>query len=166
MLFSSLTSDHLKRTILKNRAERHTQTKKHEAQATSLPWPNALPRKKKDRNYSRVPKRCLLSFSTRVKLLVFFAAFLLVFGFVALLQESDVCRSSDGSRVYAFVVGEKCLPLGSIPCQRANSRQRWFVLSPTSPRSGDAAVRAFQDPYQPMVVRARLGPSPPRCSPT
>ena len=63
---------------------------------------------------------------------------------------------------------KKCFPLGSIPCQRANSRQRWFVLSPTSPRSGDTAIRAFQDPYQPMVVRARLalGPSSPRCSPT
>ena len=32
---------------------------------------------------------------------------------------------------------KRCFPLGSIPCQRANSRRRWSVLSPMSPRSGD-----------------------------
>ena len=36
---------------------------------------------------------------------------------------------------------KKCLTLGSISCQRPNSRQQWFVLSPTSPPSGDTAVR-------------------------
>ena len=82
--------------------QKDTHRHKHEVQAASLPWPNAPPRKKKDRNYSHVPKRCLLSFSTRVELFVFFAAFFLVFGFVALLQESDVRRGSDGSRVHAF----------------------------------------------------------------
>ena len=69
--------------------------------------PNALPRKKKDRNYSRVLKRCLLSFSIGVELLVLIAECLLVLGFVALLQESDVCRSSDSSRVHAFRRGRR-----------------------------------------------------------
>ena len=65
-------------------------------------------KKKKDRNYSRVPRRWLHFFPSGIKLLVLFAALILVFGFVALLQESDVrccrcCRRrSDGSRVHAF----------------------------------------------------------------
>ena len=33
---------------------------------------------------------------------------------------------------------KRCLPPDSNPCQRANSRRRWFVRSP---RSGDIAVR-------------------------
>ena len=82
--------------------QKDTHRQKHEVQAAGLSYPKAPPRKKKDRNYSRVPKRCLFSFSTGVKLFVFFAAFLLVFGFMALLQKSDVRRSSDGSRVHAF----------------------------------------------------------------
>ena len=40
--------------------------------------------------YSRVPRRWILSFSSGVKLLLLFAAFILVFGFVALLPEDGV----------------------------------------------------------------------------
>ena len=57
---------------------------------------------------------------------------------------------------------EKCVSLDLNPRPRSRSRRRWFFLSP---RSEDTAVRVFQDPYQPMVIRARLalGPSFPRC---
>ena len=58
------------------------------------------------------------------------------------------------ARVRTCSVDEKVSPPGSIPCQRANSRRRWFVLSLMSPRSGDTAVRVFQHPCQPMVFRA------------
>ena len=47
MLFILLRSDHLKRTIIKEQRRQAHTDKKHEAQATSLPWPNALPRKRK-----------------------------------------------------------------------------------------------------------------------
>ena len=47
---------------------------------------------------------------------------------------------------------EKCLPPDSIPCQPANSRRRWFVLSPMPPCAGDTTVRVFHYPCQPMVI--------------
>ena len=62
------------------------------------------------------------------------------------------------ARVPTRSVGEKCLPPDSIPYQRANSRWRWFVLSPMSPRTGDTAARVFQDPCQPIVNRAPSAP--------
>ena len=57
-------------------------------------------------------------------------------------------------------VDEKCFPLGLNPRSRSRSRRRWFVLDPTSPRSGDTAVRAFRDPHQLMVIRAHFAPGP------
>ena len=49
-------------------------------------------------------------------------------------------------------VGEEMLPLGLNPRPRSRCRRWWFVLSPISLRSGDTAVRVFQDPYQPMMI--------------
>ena len=102
MFFSSLKSGHLKETIIKEQSrkthtDRNTKYKQRVSHGPKLP-----PEKTKDRNYSRIRKRCLLSFSTRLELFVFFVAFLLVFGFVTLLQGRDIHRSSDGSRVHAF----------------------------------------------------------------
>ena len=85
MLFSSLRSDHLKRTVTKGQSRRtHTDKKNTKCTSNEPPMATLSPEKER-KSYSRVLKRCLLSVSTGVKFLVFYAAFLLVFGFVALL---------------------------------------------------------------------------------
>ena len=63
---------------------------------------------------------------------------------------------------YRVLPGGKRFSPHSNSRRRASSRRQWFVPSPSS---GDTAGRVFQNPYQPMVVRAglALGPSCPRC---
>ena len=75
----------MNRTGRQRHKDKRTRTKNN-----GHPRPSVLPRKRKDYHYSRVPKRCLLSFSNGVKLLVFFAS-CLVPGFCR-------CRSCPGSR--------------------------------------------------------------------
>ena len=105
-LFSSPRSDHLKVGMNKEKSRQKNNTK-HKQRA--LQAQRSLEEKKR----LPLPPRSMAvvvlllphqfsSFPTRVELFVFFDTFLLVFGFVALLQESDVRRSSDGSRVHAF----------------------------------------------------------------
>ena len=57
----------------------------------------------------------------------------------------------------AIFAREKGFPQNSNPRPRASSRRQWFVLSPSS---GDTAVQVFQNPYQPMLIRADLAPGP------
>ena len=92
-VFQPLKSDHLKGTIDKEQTDRHTQTKNTKQKQRASHGPN-LPPRKKTTTYSRVPKRCLLSFPTVVKLFVFFAS-CLVPGFCR-------CRSCPGSRTNVF----------------------------------------------------------------
>ena len=65
---------------------------------------------------------------------------------------------------YRVLPGKTCFPLNSNSRRRANSRRQGFVLFPSS---RDTAVRVFQNPCQPMVIRAdlALGQACPGCFP-
>ena len=98
---SPLGNDHL---IIRNKINRHVQTKVRSTN-NGHPMPSVPLRKRKQYHYSRVPRRWLLSFPSGVKLLVLFAAFLLVFGFAARLQENGVwccrrCIDFGGGKVF------------------------------------------------------------------
>ena len=75
-----------------------------------------------------------------------------------MFDAADVVVVVFSACVPAHFVGEEVSLPDSNPCQRANSRRRWFVLSHMSPSLEDAAVRVFQGPYQPMVIRAPSAP--------
>ena len=82
--------DHLIVSINIKQDRQKNTDKQTRSTSSEPPMAQSSPQKKERQNYSRVPRRWLLLFPSGGKLLVLFAAFIFVFGFVALLQESDV----------------------------------------------------------------------------
>ena len=111
---------------MKNRAGRQAHKNKVTRRKNNgHPRPSFLPTKRKDYHYySRIPKRCLLSFSTGVKLLVFFAIVLCmgfagIAGVPARVPTCSVGEEMSGNVVVVLVparvssrsvVGEVCFP--------------------------------------------------------
>ena len=89
VFFSSLNSNHLIEQYIMN-IYTGTQRQRTRSTYSEPPMTQSSPQKKERQcHYSRVPKRWLLSFPTRVILFVLFAG-CLVPGFVACLPEDDV----------------------------------------------------------------------------
>ena len=148
------------RTMNNEQTDRHTKTKntKHKLRASHGP---KLPRGKKNKitaafqggGFSPFPpgSNCLFS-----SLGVLSSSLRLAFRKKVFDEFADVVAVP--ARVPTRSFGKEMSPPWFDLCQRANSRRQWFVLSPMSPRSGDTAVRVFQHPCQPMVVRAPSAP--------
>ena len=115
---------------------KQTGTHRQKTRSTSNghPMPSGSPRKRNQYHYSRVPRRWLLCFPSGVKLLVFFAAVFLVFGFAACLQENGVwwCKRRSnlavGSSPYSDFSGEKSVS----PRVRAHVNEQTAVGSSSS----------------------------------
>ena len=115
----ALRCGHLENKNNLGKQSTHRAATKHEAQTRSLP---ALRRKGKY-SYSRVPKRCLLSSSTGVELLVLFAECL-----VALLQAGSVCRDS---RIFESFRGRR--DISALALARAGGQDAGGVSSSSLP---------------------------------
>ena len=161
MFSSSLNNDHLKGTINNEQAERQTKIKNTEHKQRAFHGPTSS-RSKKDNTitsafhaggFSPFPPGSNFLFSSMD---VLSSGLRLAFRNMTFDEFAGLVAVP--ARVPTRSVGEEMCPPDSIPCQRANSRRRWFVLSPLSPRPGDDAVRVFKYQYQPMVFQAPSAP--------